>query len=125
MARKQLMFLLFMAFTLQVACSTGGQQKSGEGKTATAAPSIPTVTVTSVVSQELSRQLKLPGELLAYQDVMLYPKVQGFIEWIGVDRGSAVRAGQLLVRLSAPEINSQKREADAKTGAAQAYKLQA
>ena len=125
MARKLLMFLLFMALTLQAACIPGGQQKSGEGKPATSAPPIPTVTVTSVVSQELSRQLKLPGELLAYQDVMLYPKVQGFIEWIGVDRGSAVRAGQLLVRLSAPEINSQKREADAKAGAAQAYKLQA
>ena len=58
------------------------------------------VTVTAVLSRELNRQLRLPGELQAYQDVMLYPKVQGFIEWIGVDRGSVVQTGQLLVRLS-------------------------
>ena len=56
---------------------------------------------------------------------MLYPKVQGFIEWIGVDRGSTVKAGQLLVRLSAPEIGSQRNEAEAKIGGAQAQKLEA
>jgi len=55
---------------------------------------------------------------------MLYPKVQGFIEWIGVDRGSAVKSGQLLVRLSAPEIGSQRSEAEAKVGNAQAQKLE-
>jgi membrane fusion protein, multidrug efflux system len=58
------------------------------------------VTVTSVVSQELSRQLRLPGELQAYQDVMLYPKVQGFVEWIGVDRGSVVKTERAQCRSS-------------------------
>ena len=56
---------------------------------------------------------------------MLYPRVQGFIEWIGVDRGSTVRAGQLLVRLSAPEFGSQRSEAEARVGGAQAQKLEA
>src|SRR5713226_439091 len=59
----------------------------------------PTVQVTKVVVQELNRQTRLPGDLQAYQDVAIYPKVPSFVEWIGVDRGSAVKSGQLLVRM--------------------------
>src|SRR5258705_5659811 len=79
----------------------------------------PTVTATHVVSKDVDRQLRLPGELHAYQDVALYPKVQGFIEEVKVDRGSVVRRGQLLIRMSAPELSSRTGEADALVRAAQ------
>lgn len=131
MNRQQLILLLIFSLALNAACaSNGGASKPAETKPAASpAPSsagaAPTITVTSVLSQELNRQLRLPGELQPYQDVMLYPKVQGFIEWIGVDRGSVVKTGQLLVRLSAPEIGSQRNEAEAKTGGVQAQKLEA
>jgi RND family efflux transporter MFP subunit len=46
--------------------------------------------------------------LLAYRDVAIYPKISGFVQWIGVDRGSPVRAGQTLVTLAAPEISAQR-----------------
>src|SRR5436853_6950267 len=39
-----------------------------------------TVLVSHVVSKDVERQLRLPGELRAYQDVAIYPKVQGFVE---------------------------------------------
>src|SRR5438034_8406261 len=45
----------------------------------------PTVLVSHVVSKDVDRQLKLPGELRAFQDVAIYPKVQGFVEAINVD----------------------------------------
>ncbi len=90
-----------------------------------AAPQTPTIAVTNVISQELSRNLRLPGELQPYQDVLLFPKVQGFIEWIGVDRGSEVNAGQVLARLSAPEFAAQRSEAEAKTKVSTAQKLEA
>lgn len=125
MKRKYFAFLLTTALALHTACSSGGAQKVAEVKPASSPAAPPAVTVAEVIAQELNRQLRLPGELQAYQDVMLYPKVQGFIEWVGVDRGSAVRAGQLLVRLSAPEIGSQRNEAEAKVGGAQAQKLEA
>jgi RND family efflux transporter MFP subunit len=124
MNRQRITLLLIISFAL-AACNSGGGSKTAETKPASSPPATPTVTVTNVLSQELSRQLRLPGELQPYQDVMLYPKVQGFIEWIGVDRGSPVKAGQLLVRLSAPEIGSQRNEAEAKVGGAQAQKLEA
>ncbi len=68
----------------------------------------PKVPVSRVVLQLIQRQEKLPADLLAYRDVTLYPKVQGFVQWIGVDRGSIVKARQLLVRLSAPELSDQR-----------------
>lgn len=90
-----------------------------------ATPATPTIAVATVASQELSRQLRLPGELQPYEDVQLYPRVQGFVEWIGVDRGSEVKAGQVLVRLTAPEYAAQRGEAEAKTQVSAAQKLEA
>jgi len=46
--------------------------------------------------------------------VDVYPKVNGFIKEIPVDRGSQVKKGQLLVRLEAPEIEQQYYSARAK-----------
>jgi RND family efflux transporter MFP subunit len=69
---------------------------------------VPAVKVTSAV---LQREDVFPAELLAYQDVAVYPKVPGFIKWIGVDRGSTVKQGQLMVQLEAPELHEQKNEA--------------
>jgi RND family efflux transporter MFP subunit len=76
---------------------------------------VQTVEVTKVVSKKLDRVDQLPGEIYAYQDVAIYPKVPGFIKWIGVDRGSTVKKGQLLVGLIAPELIAQTNEASSKS----------
>ena len=84
----------------------------------------PNVAVSRVISKEVDRQLRLPGELRAYQDVALYPKVQGFVDSITVDRGSVVKRGQLLVRMSAPELSSRTSEAEARVRASQQQRLE-
>jgi membrane fusion protein, multidrug efflux system len=76
------------------------------------------IETTTVQSGFLKRELKLPGEILPYQDVPIYPKIPGFIKWIGVDRGSIVKKGQLLVQMVAPELDAQEQEAHAKQLAA-------
>ena len=73
-----------------------------------------------VVSKALLRQDQLPGEINAYQDVLIYPKVPGFIKWLGVDRGSVVKEGQLMVRMYAPEYLARRNEALARISAAKA-----
>jgi len=78
------------------------------------------VEVAPVKSQLLSTRLALPGQLLPFESVDLYPKVPGFIEDIRVDRGSQVRKGDLLVRLSAPEVVAQQQQAAAGQTAAEA-----
>ncbi|MGE0133111.1 MAG: efflux RND transporter periplasmic adaptor subunit [Blastocatellales bacterium] len=89
------------------------------------APQTPSVNVTTAQSLELNRQLRLPGELQAWQDTALYAKVQSFIEEIRVDRGSIVKRGQLLARLRAPELDTQRSEAEAKVRAAQSQQVEA
>lgn len=65
---------------------------------------IPEVDVARVVSQKLQTTERLPAELAPWEIVAIYPKVRGFVEEIPVDRGSVVRRGQLLARMSAPEL---------------------
>lgn len=67
-----------------------------------------------VSSGKLNLTIHLPGELQPYEEVRVFPRVSGFVQWIGVDRGSVVRKGQLIAVLSAPEIAAQKAEAQAK-----------
>jgi RND family efflux transporter MFP subunit len=64
--------------------------------------------------------LSMPGQLDPYESVAMYPKVTGFVKSIAVDRGSRVRAGDVLAMLEAPELSSQRAEAQSKVQAANA-----
>ena len=79
-----------------------------------------TIDVVRVVEQPLDVQLSLPGELTAYQEVAIFPRVTGFVKTVMVDRGSSVRVGDLLVTLEAPELVAQRAEAQSKLQAAEA-----
>lgn len=126
MKRKQLFHLLTCALTAITLSCGGKAPQPSTTQPAQAAPAPPpTVTVTTVQSHELNRQTRLPGELQAYQDVALYAKVQGFVQTISVDRGSVVRQGQLLATLRAPEIDTQRSEAEARARAAQSQRAEA
>lgn len=96
-----------------------------EPTSAQRAAAAPTVTVVRVVSQTLNRQVSLPGDLAAFQDVELRAKVSGFIESIAVDRGSIVKKGVALAQMVAPELVAQRSEADAKVQSAQSQRLEA
>lgn len=82
-------------------------------------PAARTIQVTKVMSKPLDTTLRLPAELQPYEMVATYSKVSGFVDWIGVDRGSHVKTGQVLVRLSAPELVSQRAEAESKLQSAE------
>ena len=85
----------------------------------------PIVEVTRVVSKTVDRQVTLPGEFFPYQGTDLYAKVSGFVEQVEVDRGSLVKTGQLLVRLTAPEMTAQVAEAESKVKAFSSQKAEA
>jgi len=84
-----------------------------------------TADLAAVVSKPVSRTIDLPGEFLPYLSVAVRAKVAGYVERIVVDRGSAVKQGELLAQLSAPEMQPQIAEANAKALAAEADRLQA
>jgi membrane fusion protein, multidrug efflux system len=112
----------FAGFIIVVACfaallACNSSQPSTASAATQAGPA--TVEVTPVIAKKLDLTVNLPGELQPYEVVAVYPKVVGFVQWIGVDRGSHVRSGQLIARLVAPELVSQRAEAQSKAESAQ------
>jgi membrane fusion protein, multidrug efflux system len=67
-----------------------------------------------VIEKTLDVSMTLPGELSPYEQVDIHPRANGFVRAVSVDRGSVVKRGDVLVRLEAPEIASQRAEVEAK-----------
>jgi RND family efflux transporter MFP subunit len=68
----------------------------------------------TVTEKALSTAARLPGQLVPFNNVNIFPKVNGFVKKIFVDRGSMVREGQLLMTLEAPEMESQLQAANSR-----------
>jgi RND family efflux transporter MFP subunit len=84
-----------------------------------------TIDLVPVISKPLSRNVELPAEIAPYLSVAMHARVAGYVERILVDRGSLVRLGEVLVELTAPEMDAQIAEANAKVQASEADQIQA
>jgi membrane fusion protein (multidrug efflux system) len=82
--------------------------------TASGAKSANKYQVGTVSEKSLSSSARLPGQLVPYNDVNIFPKVNGFVKQLYVDRGSIVKKGQLLMTLEAPEMESQLQSANSR-----------
>ena len=110
--RAAMLFLTMLAS----GCSSSHAPAKESQPQQSAAPAVNTV---PVISQRLNTTVSLPAELLPYENVDVYPKVTGFLQTLRVDRGSRVKKGELLMRLFAPELISQRSQAEAAVGAAE------
>lgn len=110
--------MILLALATGACGSRGGGSASADPPKAVAATT-PVVDTVKVLSRRLRITTPLPGEIAPYQAVGIFPKVTGFVKTMGVDRGSRVRAGQLLVALEAPELVAQKIQEEAKLQSAQ------
>jgi membrane fusion protein (multidrug efflux system) len=113
---RGILTIVLVASLAIAAC--GGGDGSSRAAPVTAGPAA--IEVVRVVEQSLDVPLSLPGELTAFQSVAMFPRVTGFVKAVNVDRGSKVRAGQLLAALEAPELVAQRSEAQSKLQAAEA-----
>jgi RND family efflux transporter MFP subunit len=114
--------LLFASTVLMVAtmgCNSGTSDKTAPAIAAPASNAPTTVGTVAVSSKRLQTTISLPAQLTPYEQVDIYSKVTGFVETVTVDRGSRVHRGQLLVKLTAPELVSQRSQAEAAVRAAQ------
>ncbi len=84
-----------------------------------------TAELTKVVAKPLQTHVRIPGEMAPYQAVEIHAKVSGFVESVEVDRGSRVNEGQLLATMTAPELDAQQAEAEARLAAVQAQRAEA
>jgi membrane fusion protein, multidrug efflux system len=107
----------WMIFAVVVAGCSNATSKSGAPASSA---STQRIAVAAVESERLDTTLSLPAQITPYETVDVYPKVTGFIETISVDRGSRVRAGEVITRLSAPELLAQRSQARAAVQTAEA-----
>jgi len=124
MTQARIPLILILCTTLSFCASCGTNSGSSTSAQGTASPT-PTVEVAKVTSKKLSIATRLPGELQAYEAVAVFPKVTAYVDSISVDRGSRVKAGQLMTRLVAPEVAAQRAEAQSKLQAAEAQRAEA
>ncbi len=78
-----------------------------------------------VESRSSARTVPLTGELAPFLQTDIEARSPGYVEKVLVDRGSLVHRGQLLVQLSAPEINAQTLASEANLHQAEAEVAQA
>ncbi|RFS20231.1 efflux RND transporter periplasmic adaptor subunit [Chitinophaga silvatica] len=77
----------------------------------------------SLEKSNLTSSIRIPGELVAFQQVDLYAKVNSFVKKLNVDVGSTVSTGQLLATMEAPEMNAQLSGAESKLKSQEAIYL--
>lgn len=98
--KKQLAIVILSAVILAYGCS---DNKAAEKKTPPPA-SDPHYVLATAEQQPVEQVYKLPAQLAAYQEVTIFPKVNGYVKSVLVDEGSHVKEGELLMVLEAPEL---------------------
>lgn len=121
---KPLLYCCALAVPLTCASCASRSDPAAKTRQATVAKA-PVADAIKVVSQRLKTTVLLPSELIPYESVAVYPKVTGFVKWIKVDRGSRVRTGEVIAQLEAPEIVSERAEAQARLQSSQSQRLAA
>jgi membrane fusion protein, multidrug efflux system len=74
---------------------------------------IPHVDVIHANRGPVERTITLPGDLVGYYQSTLYSKVTGYLKSISVDKGDAVKEGQVLAVIEVPELGQQVTRAQA------------
>ena len=64
----------------------------------------PVYTLATVEKAGVASTIKIPAQFAAYQEVSIFPKVNGYVKTVQVDIGSKVAKGKLLMVLEAPEL---------------------
>lgn len=119
--------ILLLSAILSGCSNTDEEHKGGDGAAAggasqaTKSDSANAGTPTFVLEKvSFATKLYVPGELIAYQQVDLYAKVNSFVKKLYADVGSEVNEGQLLATMEAPELQSQLASAESKMKAQEA-----
>ena len=86
----------------------------------TEAQAVPVVAVARPDTHGKTATLSLPGRLEAYTQAQIYARVTGYVKEWKADIGTAVKAGDLLAELDAPDLDQQIMQAEANLASAKA-----
>jgi HlyD family secretion protein len=85
---------------------------------------VPTVRTADAQREDGPQKLSLPGETQAFDSASLYARATGYIAERKADIGSRVKKGDLLMRISAPDLDAQLLQAQAQLAQAKAQLVQ-
>jgi RND family efflux transporter MFP subunit len=106
--------LIILAAALSMLAACGGNQKPVNIAASAATKTKSGYDMGIITEKALSSNARLPGQLKPYNEVNIFPKVNGFVKKLYVDRGTIVKKGQLLMTLEAPEMESQLQAANSR-----------
>src|SRR5215207_8476668 len=99
-----LVLLLLVAAVALAACGRSRANGKTESTPAATAPAAVAVTTAAAIKRELPRFFEATGSLAGDQQTDVAPQTSGKVVAVGVDIGSPVRRGQMLVRLDDAEL---------------------
>ena len=120
-----LMLLLVVAGVFVASCGGSKANVRKEEPTATNQPAPVVVTTAAAIKRDLPRFFEATGSLAGDQQTDVAPQTSGKVVAVGVDIGSPVRRGQMLVRLDDAELKLRVDQAVAQVGQAKAAVRQA
>lgn len=80
----------------------------------------PSVTIAKPERTTLRRAIRQPGAIEAFERTPLYARVAGYVEDVRRDIGDRVHRGDVLVKLSVPELEEEVKEKEARVAQARA-----
>ncbi|OAM88950.1 efflux RND transporter periplasmic adaptor subunit [Termitidicoccus mucosus] len=120
MIRPCILPLFRQAFSVRALTAGLALALAGCGRERPPAPALPTAAVRTAEVRAVteSRSVELPGTVRAVERAALAPKVTGAVESLSVVLGQSVKAGDVLVRISANEMGARLAQAEASLGQA-------
>src|SRR5436190_10016011 len=89
----------FTVLSLLSSCKNDDARGASQATTA----SVPEFPVLTLSQRQLTLFNDYPAIIQGEQNIEIRPKIDGYIEFIYVDEGAAVKKGQLLFRINAPQ----------------------
>jgi len=96
---KKILIIASLVFFAACSSDKKNNDSSSAPKNAT-----PQYLFATVQKGGISTTIKLPAQLAAYEEVSIFPKVNGYVKQVLVDIGSHVTQGELLMTLEDPEL---------------------
>lgn len=90
-----------------IAAQSCGSSQAEEEEAKKVSAEVHSIEVFPLKKEQLASNIRIPGELVAFQQVDIYAKVSSFVKKLYADVGTEVREGQLLATMEAPELTSQ------------------
>lgn len=117
---KVILLVLLVVGAIALAACKRSSGQSNAAATASPTPSIVQVSTAAAVTRQLPQYFEGTGSLAANQQTDVAPEAAGKVAAVGVDIGSSVRRGQMLVRLEDADFKDRVQQAQAQLDQAKA-----